>query len=140
AVPGWLKSEVGEDYFLAPTEFFGLDETTATDADLLWLANLPDVRHIDVATEQIDGSFLAHMAASSSLTTLWLDGTKVTDRSLADVSHFPRLTSLSLSYTGFSDDGCAHVASLRRLEELGLNGTRITDAGLTHLAGLQYLR
>ncbi|MGM0489677.1 MAG: hypothetical protein ACQESR_23330 [Planctomycetota bacterium] len=63
----------------------------------------------------------------------------VTNGDLAILHEFSSLLSLDLADTEISDQGLKHVAGLTELRSLDLRRTSVTDAGLVHLAGLKRL-
>lgn len=57
--------------------------------------------------------------------------------------HLQRMTSLqslNLGYTKVSDTGPERLKGLTRLQRLNLEGTKVADAGLVHLKGLTRLK
>ena len=79
-----------------------------------------------------------HLKALTSLQTLNLSDTQVTDAGLAYLQGLTRLKRLALG-PKITDAGLAHVRGLTQLGGLNLYGPRITDAGLVHLKGLTQL-
>lgn len=74
-------------------------------------------------------------------TTLVLNDPAIEDRDIAKlVQMYPRLSILSLEGTGITDDSLAQLDLLRRLEHLNLRGTRVSDIGLEHLESIVTLR
>lgn len=90
--------------------------TAVSDADLVFLADLPELRH------------------------LVLTRTAITDEALPHIERLHRLEVLDLSETSISDGIAPVVARLSRLHTLGLYGTRITDATLVAIAQLHVLQ
>ncbi|MFL5240627.1 MAG: hypothetical protein ACJ8FY_00840 [Gemmataceae bacterium] len=92
-----------------------LHGTEDTDAMLVRLKDLTDLRRLD------------------------LGGTDVSDAGLSSLEGMLQLRELNLSTTKIGDEGLSHLAELKQLRELGLGGTRVTNAGLAHLGGLKRL-
>lgn len=76
----------------------------------------------------------------ASLVGLNLATTKVTDAGLAAIKDLPNLMTLHLELTGITDAGLAHVKGLSNLVYLNLYGTQVSDAGLDQLKGLKHLQ
>jgi Leucine-rich repeat (LRR) protein len=138
--PQWLRSEVDDLHFANSPNDVGLDGSLATDAQLVWLRNLPSIRGIIATKASLDGSFLAHVAATHSLNRLYLNNSHATDSFFRYVAGFSNLTLLDISETSISDEGLTHISQLHALENVNISGTHITDAGIKHLAPLSGLR
>jgi len=67
---------------------------------------------------------------------LGLQGTNVTDATLAVLKDVPTLVDLNLGGTRITDAGLAHLKALTNLITLHLENTKVTDAGLANLKGL----
>lgn len=74
------------------------------------------------------------------LSSLDLQGLRITDRGLSYLTRLKNLRSLNLWDTTITDKGLVYVAELRSLRDLNLINTRITDQGLRHLETLTSLR
>lgn len=83
---------------------------------------------------------LAPVKDLASLVGLNLATTKVTDAGLAAIKDLPNVMSLHLELTGIGDAGLEHVKGLSKLVYLNLYGTQVTDAGLEQLKGLKHLQ
>jgi len=77
---------------------------------------------------------------SNQIVWLKLGSTKVTDKSLADISKLKNLTRLNLEHTAVTDAGIAQLKDLKYLEYINLFDTKITDAGIKELARLKGLK
>jgi internalin A len=73
-------------------------------------------------------------------TRLELQGSRITDATLASLKDAQQLTSLRLSKCDLSDDSLKHLKPLRRLESLVIHDIPISDTGLRELADLPKLR
>ncbi len=90
--------------------------TWVTDSDLLELAQMPELRRLDLSL------------------------TRVTDHGLQGLKPAPNIADLNLYYAELiTDEGVAAVKSWKRLRRLNLRGTKITDTTLAHLAGIPSL-
>jgi hypothetical protein len=137
-----------------------------TDADLVHLEELPDLRELHLEMTRVTNAGLAHLDKLSKLQTLELVGRRqelttkglvhlkhlkdlrsltltylINDGGLAYLKNFPQLRSLSLAYMDVSDEDLRHVSGLSELETLSLYAdSRVTDAGMRYLGGLRHLR
>jgi hypothetical protein len=141
----------------------GQGRDRVTDADLLNLGTLKNLRNLDLTAAPVTDTGLAHLKSLTGLQRLYLQGTKVTDAGLAHFKGLRELGALELGQTGITGAGLAQLrdlpglfllalsdtpvtdADLAQLKEfkalmtVRLAHTRITDAGLAHLAGIKTL-
>ena len=82
---------------------------------------------------------LAFLEGLSSLETLDLSYTRITDEGLKQIKGLKSLKRLALHGTKVTDAGLKEIAELENLEVLFLAETTVGDAGLKHLAGLKSL-
>jgi Leucine-rich repeat (LRR) protein len=80
-----------------------------TDAGLAKLANLVNLRELDL--------------------TAW----NITDKGLSSLQGLTKLQILNLSFTGISDKGINYLAAFTQLESLDLSNTSISDTGINTL-------
>ena len=93
-----------------------LGGSTATDADMAWLAKCRRLESINVSD------------------------TSVGDEGIRHLRTLPRLRCLTLAGPRITDEGCRRLATFPALEELSLNSRNIHDAGVLELARLKKLR
>ncbi|KAF1373161.1 hypothetical protein PFLUV_G00257440 [Perca fluviatilis] len=117
-----------------------LNQTAVTEATLLVLPTcVPQLRLLSIKQTKVrDVSALAEL---SSLQTLNLDGTGVTESSLEHLATHPALTSLSLAGIPEADGNHAlQIISGLKLTHLTLPGRHsVTDSGLSFLSRLSQL-
>ena len=77
---------------------------------------------------------------SEQIVWLKLGSTKITDKSLSDISKLQHLTRLNLEHTAVTDAGIAQLKDLKYLEYLNLFDTQVTDAGIKELAKFKALK
>jgi internalin A len=131
-----------------------LHSTKVTDADLVILKDLSDLRELDLRLNpqitddgvtnlagltklkflnlfrtQLSDKGLAHLQRLTELQTLLIGGTKVTDAGLVQLKPFTKLKKLSLFKTAVSDAGIAPLKVLVNLEHLSISGSQITEQG-----------
>nr|XP_033494663.1 uncharacterized protein si:ch73-173p19.1 isoform X2 [Epinephelus lanceolatus] len=117
-----------------------LNQTAVTEATLVVLrACVPQLRLLSIKHTKVrDVSALAEM---SSVQTLNLDGTGVTESSLEHLATHPALSSLSLAGIPVADGNQAlQIISGLKLTQLTLPGRHsVTDSGLSFLSRLSLL-
>ena len=74
------------------------------------------------------------------ITSINLEGTKITDAGLKELAKLQKLERLFLCHTQITDAGLKELTKLKNLKKLSLEGTQITDAGLKELANMQNLQ
>jgi uncharacterized membrane protein len=101
--------------------------------------NYLDVNFINART--LDDSKIG-LITNISDQTVWLKlgSTKVSDKSLSDISKLKNLTRLNLEHTVVSDAGIAQLKDLKYLEYINLFDTKVTDAGIAALSKLKGLK
>ena len=119
--------------------YLGLGSHTS-DAGLVYLRGLKNLKSLYLRETQITDAGLAHLSALPHLEYLDLHRTRITDAGLAHLTELPHLESLVLDQTQITDAGLRHLADMRNMEWLDLSSTRITDAGLEHLQGLANIK
>jgi len=134
-----------------------LHGTKITDADLVFLGDVKEIRTLDLRLTHIGDAGvehlknlrnlgtlnlfrtnltdvgLAHLRKLNKLETLLIGGTKVTDPGLVNLKGMKDLKKLSLFQTQVSDRGIPYLKMLSNLESLLISGTKITDAGAREL-------
>src|SRR5262245_42606557 len=98
------------------------------------LAPFTKLKYLDLSHNRFfDDRGMRHVGRMTTLDTLYLTGTSVTDDGLRNLAGLGELTDLALDGTGISDAGLAQLEGLTKLRRLNLLGSTITDAGLAHL-------
>ena len=113
----------------------GLDGPKVTDAILVHLKGLTDLKTLSLRLTNVTDAGLMHLKGLTSLTTLYLPGTKVGDAGLEHLNALTKLVNLYLQQTQVTDGGLKHLKGLTKLEFLNLAETKVTDAGRFHLNG-----
>ncbi len=123
------------------------------------IAQSPQVTLIELDPEQISDGVLQALRESQKLHAIniaqtangerptnleevgvfYLDGTKVSDEGVKEVTAMPNLKTLSLNFTSVTNQALQEVAKLENLAELDLSDTAIDDEGLKELAGIKKL-
>ncbi|KAK5601546.1 hypothetical protein CRENBAI_024114 [Crenichthys baileyi] len=117
-----------------------LNQTAVTEATLAVLPTcLPQLRLLSIKQTKVKD--ISAIAVLSSLQTVNLDGTGVTEASLENISTHPTLTSLSLGGISVKDGNhTLQIISGLKLTHLTLPGRHtVTDGGLAFLCRLTLL-
>jgi hypothetical protein len=107
-IPLWLRKTLGDDFFRT-INYVHLRGPKVTDAELVRLRALPQLR------------------------SLYLRGSRVTDAGLVHVCGLPHLRTLSLNSTGVTDAGLVCLRGLTSLKSLSLAETHVTATGVAEL-------
>ncbi len=111
------------------------------DVGLLPLRHLTTLRTLSLADTKITDAGLQHLRHLAQLGYLDLTGTLVTDGGLTELKRFADLKYLDLAGTAVTDDGLQHVRTLPKLGWLNLNRTKVTHAGIVqHVVPVKSLR
>ena len=110
------------------------------------LETMPNV--LDLSDWLIEDDALELLKGLSSLESLSLKNTAITDTGLLHLKDLNNLKKLDLAWNGsrptggqVTNVGLSHLKDLSSLQELDLKGSRgVTNAGLAHLSGLPGLR
>lgn len=128
-----------------------------TDADLLGLAAMTDVRELNLShtritdigfqrlktlkkitrvnlyyAEQIGDGALAAMRDWKELRHVNLRGTQVTDAGLVHLAGLP-IESIDVGFSLFTDGGFDQLVAMPALKQIAVGGNKVTDAGLNSL-------
>jgi uncharacterized membrane protein/mono/diheme cytochrome c family protein len=115
-----------------------------TDLNVIVMPVSKDQNYLDVNfinARNLDDSKISLLSnVSEQIVWLKLGSTKVTDKSLSDISKLKNLTRLNLEHTVVSDAGIAQLKDMKFLEYINLFDSKITDAGLKELAKLPAIK
>lgn len=98
-----------------------------TNKGLKVLAQLPNLRRLDLAYFELDHQGVKNLRALKSLTSLNLSHNSLEDKHLSNVAEITSLRELNLCYSRVTCAGLDHLAGLPQLERLNLNWTRLGD-------------
>jgi hypothetical protein len=136
--PAWLHKLLGDDFF-ANVVVVNLGDPKVTDAALVHLKGLTQLKCLYLNDAQVTDAGLEDLKGLMELQTLWLLKTKVTDAGLEHLKGLKQLQCLFLGNTQVTDAGLEHLKGLEQLQLLYIHDTQITDDGLKHLKGLTNL-
>jgi hypothetical protein len=137
-VPNWLRKSLGEDFF-AELEGVGFD-APESGAGLAPLRGFTTLRSLYLRGTQVTDDGLANLREFTNLRSLDLSGTKITDSGLTQLRGLTNLQSLDLTGTKITDDGLANLRALTNLQTLYLYGAPVTEVGIAHLCELTNLK
>lgn len=111
--------------------------TTTIDEDLVFVEGLPHLDRLDLADSQVTDRTLERIREASNLSVFVLSRVGVSDAGLPFLGkQAPIISTLYLDGTGVTDAGMVHLKGMINLLTLDLTGTVVSDAGLASLAGL----
>ena len=87
--------------------------------------------------KQVTDAGLLHLEGLTNLRSLNMEATQVSDDGLEHLKGLANLAELRLQFTRVTDDGLAHLKGLNNLTSINLHGASVNGAGLVHLKGLQ---
>jgi hypothetical protein len=102
-----------------------MNDTQITDRGLHWLANLRQLREIDLSGTCVTGKSLLHL--SPTLEAIALSRTGVTDLAIPELSRFTNLTRLSLYDTRVTNAICSKLTGLANLSYLDISWTNASE-------------
>jgi uncharacterized protein (TIGR03067 family) len=106
----------------------------AARSALPYLNDLPTLRSVEMELAKgISDADLVHLEGLKNLRKLTLDHTPISDAGLAHLKGLTRLEELSLMGTKVGDAGLAHLRGLTSLRSLNITDTRVTKKGITEL-------
>jgi hypothetical protein len=126
--PTWLGTLLRDDSLVRVTRVSF--PKSATDAELVHLRGLNQLRRLDLGFTKVTDAGLPHLQGLSRLRELRLNDTKVTDAGLAILQGLSELQELQLDNTKVTDAGLANLQALSELERMGLYGTKVTNEGV----------
>ncbi len=104
------------------------------DVDLLPFQRLSMIETLILSkNSRLTNRSLTEISRIKTLKWLYVGGTQITDDALPSLNHLSELESLGLGKTVVSGNGLTTLVKLKSLRELQLNETRISDGGLQSL-------
>ncbi len=120
--------------------WFDASSTSISDAGLVHLTGLKQLRNVDLVETGITDAGLKTLGGIPQLRNVLIADTKITDRGLVELAKLPNLELLWLVQTAISDAGVASIQHLPKLKQLNLGKTQVTDACIPMLKNLPRLR
>lgn len=111
------------------------------DSDMPALANLPDLRRLDLSLTRISDRGLRALKTAPAIEDLNLYfAEQVGDEGTAILRNWKRLKRLNLRGTKITDSTLEVLAGITTIEWLDIGWAQVTDTGLDHLSSLTNLR
>lgn len=107
-----------------------------TDASLVILKAIPNLRQLSLSRCLVTDSGLAQLKGFTELKVLGLQGSQFTDAGLVHLKGLTNIIDLSLRDTSITDAGLENLKGMVKLSRLNLYGTRVRGGGLVHLKRL----
>ena len=124
--------------------YVDIQETYATDEDLLPLKQMRHLEHLNICANEVTDVGLAHLSELSKLKYLDAGFNPITDAGLKHLHKMNDLETLVINGTedigSITDQGILHLATLDNLTGLHLNSAQITDDSVRLLEQFQKLR
>ena len=118
-----------------------LRSSWVTDSDMPRLAQLPDLKRLDLSLTRISDRGLRALKTAPAIEELNLYfAEQISDESTAIVKGWKHLKRLNLRGVKITDSTLEFLSSVPTLEWLDIGWAQITDTGLDHLAPLTNLR
>ena len=112
-----------------------LHQTQISDADLVHVAGLTELKHLDLRLTKIGDAGVMHLRQLTKLQFLNLFRTQTSDEGLKQLKKLTQLETLLIGGTRVSDAGTALLKAYPRLKKLSLFDTQVGDAAL--IAGVR---
>ena len=124
------------------TSLKGLQElyvTGSTLNDLLFLAELSELRIASLKGAQVTGPAMEGLSRLKELRTLNLQTARLDAAAVQKLNRMVRVEHLALDHTNITDEALPQLANLTQLRFLALDHNQISDAGLEYLVSLSNL-
>lgn len=115
-------------------------KAAVSDDDLLLLGKLSRLSRLQLQGTGISDQSMATISQLERLNYLGIGKTKVTDAGVALLGHMEALERLNLQDTKVTSEGIKLLVALPKLNGLYLNETQVDDAAVRHLALMKHLR
>ncbi|HKB01571.1 MAG TPA: protein kinase [Gemmataceae bacterium] len=114
---------------------------TPTDAGLVVLDHLPNLRHVDLGNgANVSDAGVKYLTGLPKLEKAIVHNSRLTDDGLKVLTALKRIRGVGADGTAITDTGLAHLKAFAELESIGVGSPGVTDAGLKTLAELRTLK
>jgi uncharacterized protein len=117
-----------------------LHGTAVTDADLVVLSAVPNLRELDLRLTKVTDAAIPHVVALKKLEFLNLFRSGVSDAGVRQLATLNELRTLLIGGTKVTDEGIAAIATLPHLRKISVFQTAVSDEALVHLKRLPSLK
>jgi len=118
---------------LSRLEVLNVPSQLLTDESIPAIGDMTSLPTLILNDTSVSDAGLVHLRRMSGLQVLWLANCKITDEGLSRLTAIKNLRELSLENTQITDDGLHVLSRARSLVALNLRGCKVTAAGLVHL-------
>jgi len=118
---------------LSNVKVFEASQTAITGKGIAAMSGWQKLKNLDLSETKVDDGALVHLAKLPNLKLLTLDGCSLTGAGLGSLKNLVNLDSLRLNNTSIDDAGLAKLPRLAKLKILQLDATRITDKSVERL-------
>lgn len=133
-----------KDPFAVTAISFPWGNKDINDETLTLVKGLSDLKRLGLGgADNVGDKGLVHLSGLNHLSSLSLDGCKITDKGIESLAALPSLEGLTMNGSQVTDRGLKKLARIKTLKTLWLSHTVITDEGVKELAvlpGLEYLQ
>jgi Leucine-rich repeat (LRR) protein len=140
---GWIEHVGGSVTRDAAGRIVAVDlrSSWVTDSDIPRLAQMPDLKRLDLSLTRISDRGLRALKSAPAIEELNLYfAEQISDEGTAVVKGWKHLKSLDLRGTRITDSTLEFLGGVPTLEHLDIGWAQITDTGLEHLTSLTNLR
>lgn len=141
--PGWIERAGGTATRDESGRVVAVDLRAgwATDSDMPQLAQMKDLKRLDLSLTRISDRGLRLLKNAQSIEELNLYfAEQISDEGAAVVKNWKQLRGINLRGTRITDSTLEFLAGVPTLEWLDIGWAQITDTGLDHLVSLTNLR
>ena len=122
-----------------PIEILRLNGCNVTHRGLRYLADLPQLRRLDLGSTTVTDAGLGHLKEMPQLQYVGFHGTRLSGSGLAHLAELPRLRELYLRQATISGTCLGQLSRLGQLKRLSLDSASITDSAINYLTRLESL-
>lgn len=124
---------------LRHVQILSVSGTRVTDAGMVHIRDMTDLRRLGIARTKIGDHGLACAANCKQLEWLGAEESAITSAGLAYLADKQRMHTILVSRTRVGDEGIAYIQNLWRMQDLFIDDTQVTDAGLAYLKAMKRL-
>src|SRR6185436_9902531 len=140
---GWIERAGGSISRDAEGRVVGVDLRAgwATDSDMPLLAQMKDLKRLDLSLTRISDRGLRALKSAPAIEELNLYfAEQISDEGAAIVKGWKHLRALNLRGTKITDSTLEFLSGVPTLESLDIGWAQFTDTGLEHLSSLTNLK
>jgi hypothetical protein len=112
--PVWLRRIFGDDFFAEVDDVVFYGSTQLRDDDLAHFGPLTSVRSLRLSGTAITDAGLNHIRWFKDLDLLYLEGTRITDAGVGELDRLPKLAYLRIDANDVTDEGLRRLGLLTK--------------------------